>query len=163
MAKARMFPTLNPLPEEKRQEMIGCLNQLAADAHMLLSYTKTAHFNLRDMSFGPVHEMLGELADDLFEQWDDISERAVQLGGFADGTCQGCCSMTTLAPLGTPPVASRDWLLLVGEQLKGYNTHLVGEIDHALSLNDQVTANLLLDIAQAIEKWGWKIVAHTTP
>src|SRR6266513_4734567 len=87
-----MKPTLNKtqnnLREPIRLKSIDLLNQHLADVLDLGLQAKQAHWNVKGPNFIGLHELFDKVAEEVEEFTDDIAERAVELGGIAQGTIQ---------------------------------------------------------------------------
>src|SRR5437899_9910086 len=83
-----MYPTKNDLPETTRRQVIELCNARLADAIDLQTQTKQAHWNVKGPDFIALHKLFDEVNDDVEEYVDLLAERAVQLGGVADGTAR---------------------------------------------------------------------------
>jgi DNA-binding ferritin-like protein len=64
------------------------LNQHLADAVDLQTQAKTAHWNVKGPGFIALHKLFDEIHASVAEYVDLIAERAVQLGGAAEGTAR---------------------------------------------------------------------------
>src|SRR5262249_19780307 len=80
-----MYETENDLRKEARVELIGIINQRLADAVDLQMQLKQAHWNVKGPHFIGLHELFDKIAEDVESYVDMIAERAVQLGGIAEG------------------------------------------------------------------------------
>src|SRR5216110_945641 len=85
-ADTKLFATKNDLPEDKRVEVIGLLNQRLAEAIDLQTQCKQAHWNVKGPSFIGLHKLFDDVNEDVETYVDLIAERVVQLGGIAEGT-----------------------------------------------------------------------------
>src|SRR5258708_4434354 len=83
-----MFKTKNDLPEGIRAKAIELLNARLADAIDLQTQTKQAHWNVKGPNFIALHELFDKVNEDVEDYVDEIAERAVQLGGVAEGTAR---------------------------------------------------------------------------
>src|SRR5437762_9230114 len=83
-----MNPTKNDLPEASRSKVIGLCNERLADAIDLQTQCKFAHWNVKGPNFIALHELFDKINEDVEDYVDLIAERAVQLGGNADGTAR---------------------------------------------------------------------------
>src|SRR5438067_13446091 len=83
-----MHPTKNDLPETVRRQMIELCNARLADCIDLQTQTKQAHWNVKGPNFIALHELFDKVNEDVEEYVDEIAERAVQLGGVAEGTAR---------------------------------------------------------------------------
>src|SRR6201993_5007366 len=96
MRRHMMFRTKNDLSEATRSKAVNLLNARLADAIDLQTQTKHAHWNVKGPNFIALHELFDKINEDVEDYVDDIAERAVQLGGIAQGTA---------------PVAGQRWAL----------------------------------------------------
>src|SRR6187399_1384718 len=91
-----MHPTKNDLPETTRTKICELLNARLADAIDLQTQMKQAHWNVKGPSFIALHELFDENNEDVEGYVDDLAERAVQLGGVAEGTVRTVTKNTSL-------------------------------------------------------------------
>ena len=80
-----MYKTKNDLPEATRTRLIDLLNARLADAIDLQTQTKQAHWNVKGPHFFQLHELFDKINEDVEDYVDLIAERAVPLGGTAEG------------------------------------------------------------------------------
>src|ERR1041384_7497999 len=100
-----MFKTKNDLPDATRVKVIELLNARLADAIDLQTQTKQAHWNVKGPNFIALHELFDKVAEDVEDYVDEIAERAVQLGGVAEGTARVVAKKSSLAEY---PVSAAD-------------------------------------------------------
>src|SRR5712692_7845588 len=100
--EVHMYQTKNDLPAQTRADVIAILNARLADSIDLMHQAKQAHWNVRGPTFIALHKLFDEIVDAAEEYMDLIAERAVQLGGIAEGTIQIAVKQSALAeyPLG---------------------------------------------------------------
>src|ERR1700731_5111832 len=91
-----MFKTKNDLSEDSRAKAIELLNARLADAVDLQTQTKQAHWNVKGPNFIALHELFDKINDEVEEYVDEIAERAVQLGGIAEGTARMVAKRSSL-------------------------------------------------------------------
>src|SRR5438132_12146012 len=91
-----MYPTKNDLPETTRRPMIDLCNARLADAIDLQTQTKQAHWNVKGPNFIALHELFDKINEEVEDYVDDIAERAVQLGGVAEGTARMVAKRSSL-------------------------------------------------------------------
>jgi starvation-inducible DNA-binding protein len=65
----------------KSNKLIELLNKNLANLQVLYVKLHNYHWNVKGMNFKPVHEMTEAYYDYFAEQYDEIAERIVQLGG----------------------------------------------------------------------------------
>src|SRR5437016_12800235 len=92
-----MNPTKNDLPEASRSKVIGLCNERLADAIDLQTQTKQAHWNVKGSNFIALHELFDKVNEDVEDYVDNIAERAVQLGGVAEGTARMVAKRSSLS------------------------------------------------------------------
>jgi starvation-inducible DNA-binding protein len=81
-----MFNPKNDLSEEIRAKAVELLNARLADCIDLQTQTKQAHWNVKGPTFIALHELFDGINEEVEDCVDDVAERAVQLGGVAEGT-----------------------------------------------------------------------------
>src|SRR6188768_1736804 len=91
-----MYETENDLPKKARTELNALMNQRLADAVDLQLQLKQAHWNVKGPHFIGLHELFDKIAEDVETYVDEIAERAVQLGGIAQGTVRVAASSSRL-------------------------------------------------------------------
>src|SRR3974390_3878423 len=99
-----MFKTKNDLPESARVKTIELLNARLADAIDLQTQTKQAHWNVKGPNFIALHELFDKVNEAVEDYVDDIAERAVQLGGIAEGTARMAAQRSSLGEYPTNAV-----------------------------------------------------------
>ena len=75
-------------PEVTRGKVVELLNARLADCIDLQTQTKQAHWNVKGPNFIALHELFDKINEDVEDYVDDIAERAIQLGGVAEGTAR---------------------------------------------------------------------------
>src|SRR6185436_16530771 len=95
-----LYETENDLPKDARVEVIGILNQRLADIIDLQTQLKQAHWNVKGPHFIGLHELFDKIAEEVENYVDMIAERAVQLGGIAEGTVRIAASRSRLDEYG---------------------------------------------------------------
>src|ERR1041385_6686735 len=94
--KSQLNPTRNDLPAKPRAAVVELLNASLADAVDLQSQAKQAHWNVKGPNFIALHELFDKVAEGAEEAVDSLAERAVQLGGVAQGTARQAASRSRL-------------------------------------------------------------------
>src|SRR5499426_2904453 len=93
----RIYSTKNDLPEASRVEAIDLLNQRLADCIDLQTQCKQAHWNVKGPNFIALHKLFDKINEDVEDYVDLIAERAVQLGGEAEGTARMAAKRSALS------------------------------------------------------------------
>src|SRR6516225_4420347 len=91
-----MFKTKNDLAEGTRVKAIELLNARLADCKDLQTQVKQAHWNVKGPNFISLHLLFDKINDDVENYVDEIAERAVQLGGVAEGTARMVAKRSSL-------------------------------------------------------------------
>jgi len=153
--------TKNDLKSNAKKESIDLLNARLADSIDLALITKQAHWNVKGPAFIGVHEMLDKFRKELDTHVDVIAERAVQLGGTADGTSQTVANSTPLKPYPTDIHKTKDHLAALIERYAAAAKLARQAIDDADEAGDADTADIFTDYSRALDKLLWFLEAHT--
>jgi starvation-inducible DNA-binding protein len=155
-----MHATKNNLSLTVRSTMTTLLNARLADALDLFNQTKQAHWNVKGATFIALHELFDTIAGHVEEFADSLAERAVQLGGVAEGTCQIVAQRTSLNPYGLTLTAGSDHVDAVSSALADFGGKVREAIDVADGTGDKDTADLFTEISRQVDKDVWFLEAH---
>lgn len=148
------------LDQGVRTKMIKLLNTNLSNAIALTLAVKQAHWNLKGRGFIGVHELLDDVADRLRDGADLMAERAVILGGIAEGTLETTAKDATVEAY---PVDETDIETHI-QALKQRFMFVGGEVRksmvEAAEAGDEDTADLLTGISRALDKDAWFIGAN---
>ena len=122
-----MRKTQNDLPAPKLANIVAILNPRLADTIDLMHQAKQAHWNVKGRNFIALHKLFDDIVDAAEEYMDLIAERAVQLGGTAEGTIQIAAGRS---------------------ELKEYPLHISQEQDHVAALSAALAAYGKRDFAR---------------
>ncbi len=148
------------LPESARARMIDMLNERLADFLDLERHAKQAHWNVKGPRFRQLHLLFDDVAA-LSVKWsDDIAERAVQLGGVAEGTLQVIEERTQLSPAPLSASDSDEWVRAVADALAACANAARNNIEDAEDVDDAITADLLTGIVGEADKQLWFVESH---
>src|SRR5215510_16565497 len=115
-----MFKTKNDISETTRAKAVELLNARLADAIDLQTQTKQAHWNLKGPTFIALHELFDKVNEDVEDYVDLIAERAVQLGGVAEGTARMVVKRSTLPEYGPKGPGGRDHVEALSSALAAF-------------------------------------------
>jgi starvation-inducible DNA-binding protein len=155
-----MHKTRNDLASDVRASVVELLNARLADTVDLYLQTKHAHWNVKGPNFIALHELFDKLAEGLEDNIDDIAERAVALGGVAEGTLGGVQKRTTLKAY---PGDLRDGMAHVdalADAYAGVGKAVRKAIDEAGKWGDADTSDLFTGISRELDKNLWFLEAH---
>src|SRR5262252_6949266 len=102
-----MYPTKNDVAQGTRTKIIDLLNDRLADAIDLQTQVKQAHWNVKGPQFIALHELFDKINEAVEDYVDDIAERAVQLGGIAQGTARMAAQRSCLGEYPTSAMDGR--------------------------------------------------------
>ncbi len=156
-----MFPTKNDLPEATRVKIIELCNARLADAIDLQTQCKYAHWNVKGPNFIALHELFDKINEDVEDYVDLIAERAVQLGGSADGTARMIVKRSSLAEYNVQGTGGKDHVQALGSALASFGKLARKAIDAGNEFNDADTADIFTEISRGVDKWLWMVEAHS--
>jgi len=148
-----MNPTRNNLPLKVRKEAIALLNARLADAIDLNMQAKQARWNVKGPQFFQRHELLDKVAETAEEAVDTIADRAVALGGPAEGTIAAVAKATTLPPYALSVKDGRGHVERVAQALAAFGEQVRDAIERADRLGDKDTADLFTGVSRDADKY----------
>jgi starvation-inducible DNA-binding protein len=155
-----MFQTKNDLAERVRVQAIELLNARLADAIDLATQVKQAHWNVKGPGFIALHELFDKINEDVEDYVDDIAERAVQLGGVAEGTVRMAAKRSSLGEYPATAADGRGQVEALSSVLAAFGKSARKAIDSANDFGDLDTADLFTEISRGLDKWLWFVEAH---
>lgn len=154
-----MYETRNDLSQDVRLQMVKLLNARLADAIDLRTQVKVAHWNVKGPEFIALHKLFDEVAEDVDEYVDLIAERAVQLGGTADGTARQVAENSSLDEYSAEGSAEQH-VPAVADALGDFGKSARHAIDRAAEAGDQDTCDIFTEVSRGVDKWLWFVEAH---
>ncbi len=156
-----MYETLNDLSPSIRERMIELLNARLADAIDLRTQLKVAHWNVKGPHFIALHKFFDEIVEDADEYVDLLAERAVQLGGIADGTARQVAERSSLDEYAaTGGGGGPEHVRAVADALAQFGRAAREAIELSSDARDQDTADIFTEISRGTDKWLWMVEAH---
>ena len=155
-----MYKTKNDLPKPKRAKLVALLNARLADCIDLQTQAKQAHWNVKGPSFIALHELFDKVNEDVEDYVDEIAERAVQLGGVAEGTARIAAKRSSLPEYPSNLSNGRDHVEALSTAIAEFGRLVRKAIDESNELSDADTADLFTEISRGTDKWLWFIEAH---
>lgn len=150
----------NDLTAEIRAAAVESLNQRLADAIDLQLQAKHAHWNVKGPSFFALHQLFEKVAVEVAGHADLIAERAVQLGGVAEGAVQAVVQRSELSPYPLRIDAGVDHVRALARALAALAAKMRGSIAEAEQAVDPVSVDILTEVSRDIEKLLWLVEAH---
>jgi starvation-inducible DNA-binding protein len=155
-----MFKTKTDLSEDIRVRAIELLNARLADAIDLATQTKHAHWNVKGPNFIALHELFDKINEEVEDYVDEIAERAVQLGGVAEGTARMAARRSALAEYPRTAVGGSSHVEALSSVLAAFGKAAREAINTANDIGDLDTADLFTEVSRGIDKWLWFVEAH---
>jgi starvation-inducible DNA-binding protein len=155
-----LYPTKNDLPESTRVQMIETLNLSLADAIALQTQAKQAHWNVKGPHFIGLHKLFDDVSDAVLEYIDLIAERAVQLGGVAEGTAKMAVQRARLSPYPLDISTGKAHCEVLSSALAVFGKGVRGGIDAADAAGDKDTSDMYTEVSRGTDQWLWFIEAH---
>jgi starvation-inducible DNA-binding protein len=155
-----MFKTKNDLPEGVRSKSIELLNARLADCIDLQTQTKQAHWNVKGPNFIGLHELFDKINEEVEDYVDKIAERAVQLGGVAEGTARMAAKRSSLSEYPSNTVDGRSHVEALSSVLAAFGKSARKAINDANEFGDLDTADLFTEVSRGIDMWVWFVEAH---
>lgn len=156
-----MFKTKNDLPKPTRTKMIQLLNARLADCKDLQTQVKQAHWNVKGPNFISLHKLFDEINEDVDNYVDEIAERAVQLGGVAEGTARVVAKKSSLPEYPLNAVDGKAHVEALSSALAAFGKLARKAIDESDEAGDANTADLFTEVSRGIDKWLWFVEAHS--
>jgi len=156
----KLFSTKNDLPEDKRVEVIGLLNQRLAEAIDLQTQCKQAHWNVKGPSFIGLHKLFDDVNEDVETYVDLIAERVVQLGGIAEGTIGAAEQRSKLPDYPIGIATGAEHVAALSDALSAFGRAARITIAEMDELEDAGSADMLTGISRGVDKWLWFVEAH---
>ena len=144
-----------------RSELNALINQRLADVIDLQMQLKQAHWNIKGPHFIGLHELFDKIAEDVATYVDEIAERAVQLGGIAQGTVRTAASRSRLEEYPLDIADGATHVEAVAKALSTFGRDARVSIGEANALDDADTADLFTELSRRIDKWLWFVEAHS--
>jgi starvation-inducible DNA-binding protein len=145
------------------EKTISLLNHHLASALDLTLQAKQAHWNVKGPHFFQFHELFERLYDKAQSWSDELAERAVQLGGIADGTIGAISSRSALPKYRTDILVGRAHLEAITGALGTFGKSVREAIDVAGDHRDPGTVDLFTDISREVDEMLWMVEAHLLP
>ncbi len=155
-----MFKTKNDLSDTVRAKAVELLNARLADCKDLQTQVKQAHWNVKGPNFIALHELFDQINEAVEDYVDDIAERAVQLGGVAEGTARMVAKRTSLPEYPANTVDGHSHVEALSSALAAFGKAARKAINDANELGDLDTADLFTEVSRGMDKWLWFVEAH---
>lgn len=143
----------------KSNKLIEMLNKNLSNLQVLYVKLHNYHWNVKGMNFKPIHEMTEAYYDYFAEQYDEVAERIVQLGGKPFATLQDYLKSSTIKEENKNEFDAKNVLNSVLADFEILNKEFKEISDTAGESGDVPTANIADDNVAWLEKEIWMIKA----
>ncbi|AII14355.1 DNA-binding ferritin-like protein [Campylobacter iguaniorum] len=134
------------------------LNQIQADAHAFFIAFHDYHWNVKGLQFYAIHEYTEKAYEEMASLYDDVAERAIQIGGKAVLKAEDLVKMGAKAPVLQKDSYTPTEVL---EEVRKAYKYLVEEFkkleDVAEKAGDTTTSNIAQDHYGDYEKKIWML------
>lgn len=121
---------------------------------------KQAHWNVKGMAFRQLHELFDDVAAAVLGHVDGLAERAVQLGGTAEGTVTAVRKRSSLPDYPLAITDGKAHLEALRGSIAAFAKALRKNIDEAAAAGDADTADLFTEVSRAADEQLWLVEAH---
>jgi starvation-inducible DNA-binding protein len=108
----------------------------------------------------PPPSLFDKINEDVEDYVDDIAERAVQLGGVAEGTARMVVRRSSLAEYPANAVDGRSHVEALSSALAAFGKAARKAIEEANELGELDTADVFTEVSRGIDKWLWFVEAR---
>ncbi|PZE20146.1 Dps family protein [Paenibacillus xerothermodurans] len=132
------------------------LNQQVATLGVLYVKLHSFHWYVQGPHFFTLHEKFEELYNEVTLHFDAVAERLLTIGGRPVATMKGMLEDSALKEAGGNEQAE-DMVRILIQDLEKLNDQLKEGREVAEKSDDEVTADLLLEIQGSLEKHVWML------
>lgn len=154
-----MSTVKSPLPDDARKVTGAALQDSLVDLVDLHLWAKQAHWNLIGRNFRSVHLQLDEVVDLARAHADTVAERAVAIGVNPDGRARTVAEHTKVHQLDAGYLQDDKVISAItdvlAEMIERFRARIMATDDA-----DLVTQDLLIAVAQDLEKQHWMFEAQ---
>ena len=140
-------------------QLVELLNKNLANMQVLYVKLHNYHWNVKGINFKPIHEMTEAYYNYFAEQYDEVAERIVQLGGKPIATLQGYLNNTSITEENKNEFDAKTVLSSVLSDFEQLNKNFKEISVAAGELSDVPSANIADDNVGWLEKEIWMIKA----
>ncbi|MET7327045.1 DNA starvation/stationary phase protection protein [Nonomuraea sp. NPDC005650] len=148
-----------PLSGDAKNTVAQALQGALVDLIDLSLVAKQAHWNLVGPHFRPIHLQLDELTDLARTHMDAIAERAVAIGVNPDGRSATVAKSTKLQQPESGWIEDGKVVATITDVLQGISKRMHERV-RTTDEPDPVTQDLLIAVAQDIDKQHWMFQAQ---
>ena len=142
-----------------KEDLIKLMNQNLANLSVLSVKLHNYHWNVKGIHFKPIHEMTETYYDYFIEQYDEVAERIVQLGGKPLATLKDYLDNATFKEESKNEFDGKTVLTAVLSDFEKLKEEFKKIAEAADELDDSTTVALAEDNIAWLEKEIWMVKA----
>jgi len=154
-----MAQPVSEISPSAREEIADALNQAVAETAVTTMLAQNFHWNVKGMSFGPLHEMFQVIYEDHFTGQDDLAERVRSLDCHAEGTLAGMLARSKVTEQDGHQT-DVEMIRLLEEAQMQISATLSGIQELSSKHGDTLTEDLAVERGRIHEKFAWMLRAH---
>lgn len=150
---------MSTLDKKTIDQICEKLSHFLADNFVLYVKTLNFHWNMVGSEFYMYHKLLEEQYDELQDANDELAERIRMLGQKAPGSMKDFIRLSSLKESETKLSAKQ----MIQELVNAHQSlveHCHGLVQFTEGVNDQGTADLLIQRMRSHAKQGWLLRSH---
>lgn len=155
-----MYKTKIDIPENSRTKLVELLNNRLAESIDLMLTAKQAHWNVKGPHFIALHELFDKVVDEAADYGDLLAERAIQLGGYAEGTTHVVAKRSGMKEYPLNIADGMSHVDYLSTALAHFGKQVRSAIDLSTELKDAGTADIFTEISRSVDKYLWFVEAH---
>lgn len=154
-----MTQTAIDLTTDSRAAIADALNQTVAETAVTTMLAQNFHWNVKGMSFGPLHDLFQKIYEDHFVAQDDLAERIKALDAHAEGTLAGMLKRSKIDEH-DGHASDVEMIKTMLEAQETLAATLAGCGELAAEHGDTLTEDLCISRGQTHEKFAWFLRSH---
>ncbi|MBV0911163.1 Dps family protein [Anianabacter salinae] len=154
-----MAQPASDISQSAREAIAEALNQAVAETAVTTMLAQNFHWNVKGMSFGPLHDLFQTIYEDHFAAQDDLAERIRALDCHAEGRLAVMLDKSKVAEQDGHQAATD--MIRILEQAQVQLASTLSGVEHVASDNgDTLTEDLAIERGRVHEKFAWMLRAH---
>jgi len=154
-----MTQTASALDTDAKTAIGDALNQSVAETAVTTMLAQCFHWNVKGMSFGPLHDLFQKIYEDHFVAQDDLAERVRSLDVHAEGTLAGMLKRSKIKEQDGHQ-SDVEMIRIMMEAQETLAATLAGCGELAAGYGDTLTEDLCIARGSEHEKFAWFLRSH---
>ncbi|WP_375253737.1 Dps family protein [Yoonia sp.] len=142
-----------------RTQIADALNQSVAETAVTTMLAQNFHWNVKGMSFAPLHDLFQRIYEDHFVAQDDLAERIRSIDMHADATLAGMLKRSKVSEH-DGHATDKEMIKMMLSAQETLATTLGASGALAAEHGDTLTEDLCIARGQVHEKFAWFLRAH---